>query len=617
MKIWEILEISPSKDKKEIERAYNKKLGEVQGENKTEELREAYSKALEYAEDPKEEMKIMDLAISKKYENILSKEYWKDYHDKYEKTMGIIKSNLVKNLEKYINNYYFAIPKELLFYIVEKFNLFEKNIEKIKEYEDLPEFSIFYILNKSDKENIEFYRIRYDIYSKIHSGIMDLKELGEDFSVAEKIYNGDDDLKLLKVAFGLLKDIEKTKGDPLILNYSKKYFNEVEKNKKEIFCFFENTIEKLEKDELNSLDEKFYTFENSDYLPDYLSNFIKGYVKYKIGEYEFSYNYLFENNEIPKKIMDISKMMFINKYELLDNGTRSKLFNRKNFSIYDLIDNYKIAVDLDNWKNLLNDIDEDDYKEMKKIVADYLPDNFMIIPKKVVDYIYNYFKIDEISTFELTNEKKYFIKNMPEFDFSINRNQEHYKKKYEYYILSSLKDKEEEQEKYYKSLKTEEFDLDLELIRLQNIFTKDILSNLGEYKDFDELRSKIVELERYNRKEIEIYKIFLQSYDYKKIEEFDYSNFLKIDVNGLFIDEQVYNFILTIVYKIIGNEEKYEESKFKLSYFYNKAAVDVLVLLKKLKIKKKSKKGNNNYKTISIAVIITIVILFTLMKFLK
>lgn len=618
MKNWEILEISPTRNKEEIERAYNKKLKETKGANKTEELKEAYDKALEYAEEePKEELKIMDLAISKEYKNMLSIDYWKEYHTKHEKTMGIIKSNLVKNLEKYISTNYFAIPKELIFYIIKKFNLFEKNLEIIKEYEELPEFNISYISNRTDRENIQFYALRYDIYSKIYLGEIETKELEDDFSKAEEIYNEDTELKTLKTTFGLLKDIAKTKGDPLVLNYCKKYFKELEKSETEIFLFYENLIEKFEEDDLNSLDENFYAFENSDYLPNYLNDFIKGYVKYRLGEYDSSYNYLFESSEPPKEIRNISKMMFINKYELLDEKTRSKLFGGKDFNIYDLIENYILTITIDNWKNLVKGIDENTYKEFQKIVADYLPDNFMIIPKEVVDYIYDYFKIDFINTFELTNEKKYFIKNMPKFDFSINKNQEHYRKKYEYYILSSLKDKEEEQEKYYEALKTEEFDLDLELIRLQNLFTNDILTNLGEYKDFDRLRSKIIELERYNREEIKLYKVFLKSYDYKKLEEFEYDEFLNIEVNGLFIDEQVYTFISTVVYKIIGDEEKYEENKFKLSYFYNKAVVDVLVLLKKLKRKKKGKKNSINYKVISIIVILIIIIIFAVVKLIK
>ena len=618
MKNWEILEISPTRNKEEIERAYNKKLQETKGENKTEELKEAYNKALEYAEEePTEELKIMDLAISKEYKDMLSIDYWKEYHIRYEKTMGIIQSNLVKNLEKYIKTNYFAIPKELIFYIIGKFNLFEKNLEIIREYEVLPEFNISYISNKTDKENIQFYGLRYDIYHKIYLGEIDSKELEDDFSKAEEIYNEDNDLKILKTTVGLLKDIEKTKADPLVLNYCKKYFKELGKSETEIFLFYENLIEKLEDDELKLLDEKFYDFKNSDYLPNYLNDFIKGYIKYRLGEYDSSYNYLFESSETPKEIRNISKMMFINKYELLDENTRSKLFGGKDFNIYDLIENYILTIDIDNWENLVKDIDENTYKEFQKIVADYLPDNFMTIPKQVVDYIYDYFKIDFINTFELTNEKKYFIKNLPKFDFSRNKNQEHYRKKYEYYILSSLKDKEEEQEKYYEALKTDEFDLDLELIRLQNLFTNDILTNLGEYKDFDELRSKIVELEKYKREEIKLYKVFLKSYDYKKLEEFEYDEFLNIEAKGLFIDEQVYTFISTVVYKIMGNEEKYEENKFKLSYFYNKAAVDVLVLLKKIKRKKKGKKGNNNYKIIGIVVILIIIIIFGVVKFLK
>lgn len=646
MNIWEILEIEETNDKKIIKRAYAKKLKKTHPEDDPrgfQELKQAFDMALKISEtlvienereeelkDIEEDIRIMDFALSKKYDDILSMDYWKDYYIKFEKTMGIIQDNLRKNIEKSVNTLYFAIPKNIINYIIKEFELYKNNEEQRKFLDGLPDFKVLKIEGKTDEEIIEFYRIRNNIYLKMRFGFESLKELEKEFQKAENIYNYDLNLQIVKITFGLLQDIDETRANPLKLRNTEKYFKKVEKNHLKIFLFYENLIESLKNENLEKLGNDFYEFSDNDYIPDYLNKFLKGYVKFEIGEYENAYKYWFKKNTIitPQIMINIFKKLFISEYEKLTDEIKNDLFETKSFNLYEILSNYKLALKIDNWKRLIENLGIEEYIEAQDRIVYYLKSNFMIIPKKTLEYIYEKLNIDEIHEQYLSQELKYEIKNIPAFSFDdINLEygelEEFSRTRYYYFKIGrDFKDNievEEEQEKLYKKLTELSNNFDIELINLQNIFFKDLNYSLKERKEevsisYHYTIEKIKELSSDNSStdEIELYHLYLQAYNNKELKDYEFERFLKINRKELIMDSQIYYYIATVINKVVGNEGEYEKCKSRLLYYYNLKAERTLIYLKKLDKKKVTiKKGKNwgKYLSIYLGVVLSVMLI--------
>ena len=652
MNIWEILEIEETNDNKIIKRAYAKKLKKTHPEDDPtgfQELKQAFDMALKISKtviienkieedgfkDIEEDVKTMDFVVSKKYDDLLSIDYWKDYHIKLEKAIEIIQDNSRKNIEKTVNTLYFAIPKNIINYITKEFELYKNDEEQRKFIYGLPDFNVLKIEGKTDEEIIEFYRIRNNIYLKMRYGFESLKELGKEFQKAENIYKDDISLQIEKVTFGLLQDIDETRAKPLKLENTEKYFKNVERNHLETYLFFENLIESLKNEKLEKLGGNFYEFSEINYIPDYLNKFLKGYVKFTIGEYENAYKYWFKENAIitPQIMINIFKELFISKYEKLTDEIRNDLFETKSFNLYEILSNYKLALNIDNWKILIENLGIEEYIEAQDRIVYYLKSNFMIIPKKILEYIYEKLNLDEIHEQYLSQELKYEIKNIPPFKFDdINLEydelEEFSRTRYYYFKIgrdfTNNIEVEEEQEKLYKRLKEFSNNFDIELINLQNIFYRDLYYLKGKKEEISvryyHTREKIKELssDDSSTEEMELYHLYLQAYDNKELKDYEIKRFLRINRKGLIMESQIYYYIATVINKVVGNEEEYEKSRKRLFYYYNQQAENTLIYLKKLEQKKSTitkKKSWGKYLYIYFGVILSAVLILKIIGY--
>ena len=619
MNIWEILEIEETDDRELIKKAYLNKKKTISNEEILKELEIAVNNKLNINNN---DIKFTDLALTREYSKLLLREYWEEYYIKYSKAMGFVKDNLHSSLEKNIFNLREAIPKEDLLYIVEKFKLYGKNAENIFKIKSLPDFNVYFIRGKNDLDNIRFYKIRYEIYIKLKEKSNNLKEIKELFYKAERINSEDKDLQFLKLSYGLLEDIAYSKADPLVLDKTTRFFKNIDDKTDTFYLYYRALIDILENEQYDELDYSFYEYENSNYMPKYLSLFINGYIKYQLNDFIATYNYWSKIKTVEEDdyfLNTIIKNLFINKFEILNDEIKGNLIARSYLNFSDIIHNYELSTNIENWKIILENISEKNTKDIIK----YIEKNYVSLPKEVLEYAYIKTRMDKLENNIISKEIKDNIKNMPRFNFNnfnipADMKYEFYKDRYEFYEITTKIYNNDLADNLYMKLNRISFDIDVELIRLQQIFYQDIYETNDISTKFYNTEKKLEEIQQYKKSnEITIYNIFIKIYKYRELTERDYDRFVQINKNDLILQEDIYNFISLIIYKLANNEEKFNEIRKNLPYDYYKEAEDILVYLGKIKrdniTRRKKVKRKTNY-TLLIIPIIVIIIFVILIK---
>ncbi|HHX70380.1 MAG: hypothetical protein WAO56_08795 [Miniphocaeibacter sp.] len=583
MNIWEILEIEPTGSRKEVEEAFYKKLNKITDKDSEEfkDLVKIYSLLLKKTNKTKEEkkekkiqvennkskLKIKELEISKNFEDIISIEYWNNYYEKLEQSVGIVHDNLIKSLEKFVYFNYQIIPKKTLEYIIYKFNLFKEEQGKIEEIFNVPDFKIYKINDFDFKENLKFYNLRFEIFFQINNGYENIEKLEILFNKAEELNSKDEDLKLLKVTLGLLKDIEKSKANPLCFKNTLENFEQVEKTEDDIYAFYEKLLEGNSLEDFSKIEESIFKLNTKDYVPEYLNVFLKGFIEYSKSEYDLAYSTWFENKLkfVPKNITDIEKNLVIDKYEYLPKDIKKILvkkdYIKANFTIEEIVSDQELYSNIENWKNSFKYFNNTNIEDEKNIILKFLKEKYMVIPKGVIDYLYRKIEIDSLDENLISKELKDEMKNIPNFNFNNNiaenKKEDFFRKRYEYFILSTDENNQDLANIIYKKLKEYGFDYSVETIRVQQLFCGEFKSGFLDKNGFVETEKKIEELAYLiPTKTIELYEIFLQAYKNESITEEELNKLKNINKDSLIISSDIYNFIIYFIYKIANKKEE-------------------------------------------------------------
>ncbi|QQK08340.1 hypothetical protein [Miniphocaeibacter halophilus] len=590
MNIWETLEIEPTVNKEEIKKAFYRKTNKISDKNSQEfkDLLKIYSLLIKKIDAPKKEnsedknnnkehnkvesskdkpnkLKITELEISKKFKEIITIEYWNNYYDKLDQSIGIVYDNLIKNLEKFVYYNYQAIPRETLEFIIKKFNLFKNKSEIKDEILNTPNYMIYNIDDFSFEENLKFYNLRYEIFFQLNNGYKDIKNLEILFNKAEKLNPKDKDLKLLKVTVGLLDDIEKSKANPLDLKNTLEIFKQVEKIEDDIYTFYEKILEGNSLEDFSKIDESIFELNTKDYVPEYLNIFLKGFVEYSKSEYDLAYSIWFENklDLIPTNLKNISKNLIIDKYEYLSKDLKKILVKKDyikgNFTIEEIISDQELYSNIENWENSLKYL-KDSELDMENIL-NFLKEKYIVIPKAVIDYLYNTMEINSVDESLISKELKDEMKNIPNFNFNNNipenQKEDFFRKRYEYFILSTDENNQDLANIIYGELKKYGFDYSVETIRVQQLFFSELKSNVLGKDRFVETEKKIEELAYLiPTKTIELYEIFLKAYKNENITEEEVNKVKSMSKDSLIISSDIYNFMIYFIYKIANKKEE-------------------------------------------------------------
>ncbi len=493
MDIWDILEISPTNNKKEIKKAYAKKLRVTHPDDNPEEfqkLKESFDTAIlisesiegDFFDEKNSTDKIID--ISKDFKDIINLSYWKEYYFYYNDLSDVEKEKSLKNLGKFISRYYRSIPKDILEFLVDQFNLFEDDHYKLENIKQVPDFEIYFIDGLNSSENVEFFKLRYEIYFRYTYGFSNLNDLSKLLEKAEKLYRQDFELKVLKVSLGIFIDIEKQIGCKIEFNNAIEFFFNIIPREEKIYDFYRELMDFLLDGSTENID-KIYSYNDYRYIPDYLLNFIKGYVNYINEDYDLTYDYWFnKNNRIyPEILKTTCKKLMTRKNgeineknrEIIDQGN---ITEEENITLEDISKNYALRYDINNWKNILEK--NGSILHILDEVLNILENSYKYLPKNILDYIYEKLDLDNYIGDKVSYTLLKEIKNMPDFvDYGdkipIEFRNEFNIKRYEYYNNSTDIINQKLANKQYIELSTISYDHSTELIRLNQLLFRDIL----------------------------------------------------------------------------------------------------------------------------------------------
>lgn len=641
MDIWKILEINPTNNKEDIDKAYEKIIlkskyeddidlndveiaykyaleeaeagfGEVNfnEESKekpelehTQELNDLVKeedidlehtqelKIIENEEDPDEldfpeeeekeikDLNLMELSISKKFEDIINFDYWKEYCEKFKNTEGFIKSKITENLEKFIYNNFQVIPKDILKYIIKELNILENKTDILEKIDTKPDFDIYKIEGLSYSKTMKFFKLRYEAYYRLNYEFDNLREIGKVFKAAEKINSDDIDLKLLKIPYGILEDIEFAQEDSLIFSKTTSYYDEIDGSNKEVYRFYSVLINVYNFNQKDNIDEQYIDFDCTDYIPYYLNIFLKGYINYLVDDVDIAFDYWF-NREIghaPRNLGNISQKLILRKYTLLNEDIQQEIkamgLMDKTVTISDIFSNIDLAYDFSNWRIIFETISPEELSKIKDKVVHYITNYYKILPKKTVEYIYEKVDLDNFENLKISDSLKDEIKNMPNMsnyiiDIPKDQKVEYYFNRYDYYANSAILNRRRMSDTLYKELKEVVNDFDVELIRVQQLFFEDTMRNQG----YERTKNKIDSLQKIEDNRVfEFYNIFIETYNSKAITDNEFNRFLIIDQDKLLIHKDIINYINMSIYKLVGEEDNSNKFKEKIpNYFINK-----------------------------------------------
>ena len=513
-------------------------------------------------------LSIMNLNISNDFNDISSYDYWKKYREFYEEISSVLKDNINKTLKKFVVTNYSAIPLDVLSFIVENFPIFEEGNIK-NEIKKLPNFEVYDIADLSNKEKLDFYKTRVEIYFLLKKGSLNFNEYDIRFSHEAKLNHKDRDLLGLKASFLTLKDIEKEEDFSHLKTFLERW--EFPNSK-----FYENYLKLLE-EKSTEID---FEDVNVDHLPQYLENFLEGYVYYNAKEYDTAYEIWLEGRD--KDPLTKAKKRYISRiYEYLSNNLVDFLREEGILNEYvhipvkfsDIKRRSDYARELSNWKEALNFNLLLEEPSLKDDVLNYLRENYKVLPKEVVEYIIR--KVP-IAPYENVSKEEYDdIVNLPNLNFknpniSEEVEEEFYKKRYEYFEKLSKGNFSSD----YDSLKEYGFDYSTEVIRVSELIAREVW-NEKEF-DFKDAKEKMDSMNSFeDSSTIEFYKIYIRAYEEKSISKEDMDKILNINREELVVPEFLYDFIMASLYKIYGDREatkKYVEKlpeelkgKFKIS----------------------------------------------------
>ncbi|SHH00520.1 DnaJ domain-containing protein [Anaerosphaera aminiphila DSM 21120] len=626
MNIWEILEIEPTENKKEIKKAYAKKLKVTHPDDdleKFQELKEAFDLALNYRSSGEEgKSKNLKDSISKEFTDIISIEYWGNYYNKWENT-----EDAKNNLEMFILENVGNIPKDIINFVLEKFELFIEDELALKSFKNIPDFKVYAIDGLNNDENIKFYRVRYAIFYKLTTGFNNIEELGELFNIGENLNSKDEDLKFLKLSFGIVQDIELKHYNPLALNNTKINLSMLENTESKTYNFVKNFIEVYSKERLN-LSDDFLKFQDVKYIPEYLILFLKGYASYVLENYNGAYYYWFvEKNILPKILQEIAvreislKESYLNAEFQESFSLENKKSEDVSLDINDLFSNLDMSQNLDNWKNVLEDLSIEGYVNIQENIISFLVHNYKLLPKDVVDYIYKKFNIDDLENYKISNKLKTELKSLPNMNFKNNlipkyMRAEFFETRYDYYFSSVRKEEGQFGNNLYNKLNSISFDYDVELIRVQQLFLEELALNKKNTMGFKDTKDQLRKLNVFQPTDtFNFYSIFFKIYDVKKINYEDFNLLLSYKKERLLIYEDIYNVILSLAFKFSKDSESSKKYRDKLPN-YLMGYIDFQLK----QIEKMQKRQNRTFKYIakkiilSVSVVISAIVILALVS---
>lgn len=526
------------------------------------------------------DLNLMELSISKNFEDIININYWKEYSEKFKNTEGFIKTKITENLEKFIYNNFQVIPKDILFYIIENLKILQNRKDIIQKIEECPDYPLYRIDNLSYELNNQFFKLRYEAYYRLNYEYEDLKSIGKVFTAAEKIYNKDIDLKILKIAYGILEDIAFAQEDSLIFSKTTNYFDEVGNCKKDVYKYYKALINVYTFNQFDDIEIKDLDFENTDYIPFYLNMFLKGYIAYLVDNVDIAFEYWFkeEIGPAPKSLGSISRKLIIRKYKYLKEETQEDVkamgLMDKTVSLSDIFTNIDLAYEFSNWRIIFETITPEELAKVKDKVIHYITNYYKILPKKTVKYIYDKVGLGNFEDLTISEKLEYEIDNIPYMtNYSIKASKmkkvEYYFNRYDYFVNSAILNRRKMSETLYKNLREiTKDDIDVEVIRVQQLFFEDTIRDQG----YTRTKNKINELTTLNFNiNFEIYNIFIEAYNTQVLSKTEFNKFLIIDQEKLLIYKDVLNYINMFIYKLAGEleiSEKYEKEI--PNYFINK-----------------------------------------------
>lgn len=518
---------------------------------------------------------IKQLNISKDFVDMSSKKYWENYHELYMEMSLVLRKNIEKTLEKFIILYFPSIPKDVLLYLVENFNIFKENNGK-QEIASLPDLKVYDIEGLSNREKLDFYRLRSEIYFLLKKGSLNFEDYEAKLSQASKLNHKDWDLLGFKGTFLALKALCKEEELAYLEDFIQRWNFPNDK-------FYKNFLQLLERTDVS--DEIFEDI-SREHLPKYFSNFLKGYLYYKSKDFDRAYDIWLGSNE-KNPLVSVEKRYISRIYEYLSDNLIDYLRQEGVLKGYvsipvtlkDIIRRRDFSYDLKNWKDAIRFDLILQNPQLKQDALDYLRKNYRLLPKEVVSYIVS--KVPIIPYENVSAQEYEEIVNLPRLNFqnpNISKDvaEEFYLKRYNYYKNCCNR-------KYiddYYSLKEYGFDYSTEVIRVGELLGEEIFKK--KPFDFTKAIKKIEELGMFqDNLTIDFYKRYIDAYNNGEMTLETLREMENIDFQDLVMGEELYNFIMANSYRIAGEKEKF-------NFYLKKLPED---LKRKFKVKLPLKKG--------------------------
>ncbi|MDO5017677.1 MAG: hypothetical protein Q4E02_00080 [Lagierella massiliensis] len=499
------------------------------------------------------DLSIKNLNISKDFTDISSLNYWENYKEFYEEMGSVLKDNINKTLEKFLLLNYPSMPRQVLLYLVENFNIFREGNMK-SEIKKLPNFKIYDIADIDNRQKLDFYKIRSEIYFLLKKGSLNFREYETRFSEGAQLNYKDEDLLGLKASYMTLYIIQKEEDFSKLKEFIERWDfpNKV---------FYKDYLKSLEE---GLIEENIFKNINREHLPKYLENFLRGYLYYNTKDYDKAYDMWLGKNNRENPLTGTEKRYISRIYEYLSHNLVNFLRDEKILQEYvniplkfkDIVITREYSYDLSNWKEAVNFTKFVEDPKLKKEVLSYLRKNYRVLPKEVVDYIIS--KIP-IKPFENVSQEEYYkIVNHPRLNFK-NPNiantikEEFYLKRYEYFedICNGSKNVE------YEDLKEYGFDYSTEVLRVGELIGTAI-RNKRDF-DFKEVKEKIREMSSFqDNVTIEFYKHFIKVYEKDNVKLSDLDTLETINKEDLVIPYWIYNYIMAYSYRRTKQIDKFK-----------------------------------------------------------